>query len=74
LVADNPDEKIKLKMFNAEIINDAEKLSNEVKDFKEIPVVSNVTHHQVMDNYHQVKIDIKKIISEEVSRLMAEKE
>jgi hypothetical protein len=27
-----------------------------------------------MDNYHQVKLDIKRIISEEVSRLMAERE
>ena len=26
LVADNPDEKIKLKMFHAEIINDVKKL------------------------------------------------
>ena len=30
LVADNPDEKIKLKMFHAEIINDADKLNEEV--------------------------------------------
>ncbi|MEO7046053.1 MAG: hypothetical protein ABI091_12155 [Ferruginibacter sp.] len=29
LVADNPDEKIKLKMFYAEIINDADKLNEE---------------------------------------------
>ena len=29
LVADNPDEKIKLKMFHAEIINDANKLNDE---------------------------------------------
>jgi len=28
LVADNPNEKIKLKMFHAEIINDANKLIN----------------------------------------------
>jgi hypothetical protein len=74
MVADDPHEKIKLKMFHAEIMNDAEKLSNEAKNFKEIPIISNVTHEQVMDNYHQVKVDIKKIISEEVSRLMAEKE
>jgi hypothetical protein len=31
LVADNPDEKIKLKMFHAEIINDDDKLNEEVK-------------------------------------------
>jgi hypothetical protein len=74
MVADDPHEKIKLKMFHAEIINDAEKLSNEAKNFKEIPAISDVTHEQVMENYHQVKLDIKRIIKEEVSRLMAEKE
>ena len=74
MVADDPHEKIKLKMFHAEIINDAEKLSNEVKNFKEIPAISDVTHEQVMENYHQVKLDIKRIIKEEVGRLMAEKE
>ena len=74
MVADDPHEKIKLKMFHAEIINDPEKLTEEAKKFKEIPVISDVTHEQVMDNYHQVKFDIKKIIKEEVSRLMAEKE
>jgi hypothetical protein len=74
MVADDPHEKIKLKMFHAEIMNDAEKLSNEVNNFKEIPVISDVTHEQVIDNYHQVKLDIKCLINEEVSKLMAEKE
>lgn len=74
MVADDPNEKIKLKMFHAEIINDAEKLSEEEKKFKEIPAICDVTQEQVMDNYHQVKLDIKKIIKEEVSRLMEEKE
>jgi hypothetical protein len=74
MVADDPHEKIKLKMFHAEIMNDAEKLSNEVNNFKEIPVISDVTHEQVIDNYHQVKLDIKSMIKEEVSKLMAEKE
>ena len=73
LVADNPDEKIKLKMFNAEIINDADKLNDEVSRYKEIPVVSNVTQQQVLDNYYQVKMDVKRLIGDEVERLKAEK-
>ncbi len=52
LVADNPDEKIKLKMFHAEIINDAEMLNKEVSRYKDIPVVSKVTQQQVLDNYY----------------------
>jgi YWFCY protein/Type IV secretory system Conjugative DNA transfer len=71
LVADNPDEKIKLKMFHAEIINDADKLNEEVSHYKDIPVVSNVTQQQVMDNYYQVKMEVKRLIGEEVERLKA---
>ena len=71
LVADNPDEKIKLKMFHAEIINDTDKLYEEVSHYNDIPVVSNVTQQQVMDNYYQVKMEIKKLIGEEVGRLKA---
>ena len=33
-------------MFYAEIINDAEKLNEEISRYKEIPVVSNVTQQQ----------------------------
>lgn len=69
LVADNPDEKIKLKMFHAEIINDADKLNEEVSRYKDIPVVSNVTQQQVLDNYYQVKMEVKHLIEEEVERL-----
>jgi hypothetical protein len=43
LFADNSDEKIKLKMFHAEIINGADKLNEEVSRYKDIPVVSTVT-------------------------------
>ena len=72
LVADNPDEKIKLKMFHAEIVNDAKKLNGELSRYKEIPVVSNVTQQQVLDNYYQVKMEVKRLIGEEVERLKAE--
>ena len=73
LVADNPDEKIKLKMFHAEIINDAEKLNIEVAAYRNIPVISTVTQQQVMDNFYQVKMEVKRLIGEEVERLKAEK-
>jgi len=74
MVADNPDEKIKLKMFHSEIINETQKLNEEIKGFKDIPIVSNVSQEQVMDNYFQIKYDIKQLIEREVDRLVAEKE
>lgn len=69
MIADDPNEKIKLKMFHAAIINDAEKLNAEAKQYKDIPVVSNVTPQQVTENFHQIKVDIRKIISNEVVKL-----
>lgn len=69
LVADNPDEKIKLKMFHSEIVNDHKKLNEEVNSYTEIPTVSDVTQQQVQDNFYQIKMDIKKMIGEEVRRL-----
>jgi uncharacterized membrane protein YgdD (TMEM256/DUF423 family) len=72
LVADNPDEKIKLKMFHAEVINDTLKLNEEVSRNKDIPAVSNVTQQQVLDNYYQVKMEVKRLITEEVERLKSE--
>lgn len=71
MVADDPLEKIKLKMFHSEIINDHEKLNAEVNNYRDIPAVSNVTQQQVLDNYYQVKMDIKRLIGEEVGRLKA---
>ncbi|HET9056282.1 MAG TPA: conjugal transfer protein MobC [Chitinophagaceae bacterium] len=73
MVADDPLEKIKLKMFHSEIINDHDKLNKEVSNYRDIPAVSSVTQHQVLDNYYQVKMDIKRLIGEEVGRLKAEK-
>ena len=51
------------------IINDAKKLNAEISRYKDIPVVSNVTQQQVMDNYYQVKMEVKRLILEEVDRL-----
>ena len=74
MVADDPNEKIKLKMFHSEIQNDTEKLNVEMKGFKPIPKVSNVTQQQVMDNYFQVKLDVKALIEREVFRLKVAEE
>jgi hypothetical protein len=72
MVADDPDEKIRLKMFHCEVQNNAEKLNEELKRFKPIPKISDVTNQQVMDNYFQVKLDIQNLIEQEVYRLKME--
>ncbi|MEP7374636.1 MAG: conjugal transfer protein MobC [Chitinophagaceae bacterium] len=74
MVADDPHEKIKLKMFHCEIQNDTEKLNAEVRGYESIPKVSDVTPQQVMDNYFQVKLDIRALIEQEVFRLKMARE
>lgn len=73
MVADDPHEKIKLKMFHAEVVNDSSKLNREMSQFEEIPKVGNITAEQVHDNYYQVKLDIRQLIDKEVTRLLEEK-
>jgi hypothetical protein len=60
-------------MFNAEVVNNTDNLNRETKRYKEIPIVSNVTQQQIMDNYFQIKLDIKRIFEEEVTKLKREK-
>jgi hypothetical protein len=72
MVADDPNEKIKLKMFHCEILNDADRLNAENARFKDIPINSNVTQGQIADNYFQVKVDIKQLIEEEMMKLKVE--
>jgi hypothetical protein len=69
MVADDPHEKIKLKTFHCEIINDVEKLKEEEASFKKIPVFREISQREVMDNYFQIKQDVKGIIESEVARL-----
>jgi hypothetical protein len=74
MVADDPHGKIKLKMFHSEIVNDTRQLNEEMKHFKPIPVVTEITQEQVMDNYFQIKYDVRELISKEVARLIEEKD
>jgi len=69
LVADNPDEKIKLKMFHGEIINDHAKLKSEKNTWRNIPTIAEINHQQVINNFFQVKLDVKLLIIREVERL-----
>src|SRR6202012_1426215 len=58
MVADNPDEKIGLKAFHCEIINDHEALKNEIDGYQELPVVRQISSGIVQRNYLQIKQDV----------------
>src|SRR5688500_18051537 len=51
MVADNPDQKIELKAFGAEIVNDHKALNRELAGYKKLPIVSKVETSDVLKNY-----------------------
>jgi len=70
MVADNPDQKIELKTFCAEILNDHDLLSQERSSYKSLPEISNVNQKKILDNYLQIKKDVQSILQTEMERML----
>ncbi|KQC02050.1 conjugal transfer protein MobC [Pedobacter sp. Hv1] len=70
MVADNPDQKIKLKMFHAEIQNDHAALAKEESEYSPIPVIAEVTPEDVQENYLRIKKQVGDLIKEQLSTLI----
>jgi len=70
MIADNPDQKIELKTFCAEILNDHDTLAQEQAQYKSLPVLSNVNQREILDNYLHIKKDIQNIIQNEMVRML----
>lgn len=76
-VADNIDEAIKLKIFNAEIKPDMEKLKKLTASSKDLPIIysflnednKDIMNETIQANYRQVKMDVKTICANELERL-----
>ena len=70
MVADDPDNKIELKAFNCEILNDHEALKKEQDSYKDIEVIRKLDNTMVQRNYLQIKQDIQEIIQSEMERML----
>ena len=70
MVADDPDNKIELKTFHCEIVNDHYGLKKEIDGYKEIPMIRKIDNNMVQRNYSQVKQDVQYIIQAELERLI----
>ena len=68
VVADNPEQKIRLKMFHSEIQNDHEAIALEEVGYKEIPMVKKVTGEMVEENYKQIKREIFDLLKTECAK------
>lgn len=69
MVADNPDQKIELKMFHAEIVNDHEAIKLEEQKYVPLPGVRKVSEEEIAENYKKIKADIQGLISAELAKL-----
>jgi len=69
IVADNPDEKISLKMFHAEIQNDHKAIAVEEADYVPIPIIDEVSVVDIRENYERIKRQVNELITEECKRI-----
>ena len=70
-VADNPTERIPLKAFHCEILNDAEAIRKEEAAYHQLPIIRSITDDEVMENYFQIKRDVRMIIDTEMAKIMS---
>jgi hypothetical protein len=68
-VADTPQQPIKNKVFHCQIINDPEAIKIEQENYIPIPVIRNIDDNAVMQNYYQIKQDIKNLLSKELEKI-----
>jgi hypothetical protein len=74
MVADNPDQKIELKAFHCEILNDHEALKKEESGYQNIPIIRQLDNAIVQRNYGQIRQDVQDIVQSEMERLLNDPE
>lgn len=66
IVADNPEQKIKLKVFHSEIQNDHVSIKNEEEGYKSIPIIQKVSAEDIHENYQRIKREVMELIDREL--------
>lgn len=64
MVADDPDQKIQLKIFHNEILNDHEGIRREEESYRAIPSVRSVTQQEISENYLEIKREVEYIVEQ----------
>ncbi|WP_316757407.1 conjugal transfer protein MobC [Pedobacter aquatilis] len=73
-VADNPEEKISLKMFHCEIQNNHDQIAKEEAAYVDIPVVAKLSERDVEENYKKIKSEVSGIVQRELEQISAKAE
>lgn len=71
IVADNPNCKIKLKVFHSEIQNDHSAIKAEEDKYKPIPIIATVSDLDIQENYKRIKEDIENIFKNQLPKIEA---
>lgn len=69
IVADNPEQKISLKMFHSEIQNDHKAIAGEDAGYRNIPEIRSVSDEEIAANYSSIKEEVMDLINGELTRL-----
>jgi hypothetical protein len=69
MVGDEPNQKMKNKMFHAEIINDHEKIKREEQLYKPLPLIRQVNELEIKAQFEMIKEDIEKLANNVLKRL-----
>lgn len=64
IVADDPDQKISLKAFHNQIINDVDALKKEAQSYQPLPLINPIHTAAISDNYLQIKLDVQHIVED----------
>lgn len=76
-VADNFGEKVRQKVFHAQIVVDSERVKREEKTYKPLPEIysfrdekgRDTMQQEVQDNYRRIKKEVEQIIQDELKRI-----
>lgn len=67
-VADDPDQKIELKVFHAEILNNHDAIRNEEENYHPIPAIRKITPYEIQENYFRIKKEIDQIVEDKLAK------
>ena len=70
MVADDPEQKIKLKTFHAGIIQDHDAVRKASKALRPLPLIEQVTEKAIQNNYFYIKKEIQAVIESEIEILL----
>jgi len=76
-VSDNFTERIEQKIFHAEIVVDTDKVKREESRYQKLPIINDFLDadgndcmkQAILDNYNQIKEDVKLIVKDELERI-----